>query len=84
MFNRNVYTIANKLVIDGSVYPCNNLNMSHSEIHPRTISRRENHNYVLFGGKLSLYKVLSNFYKRIGITMHYHFFKPNIYTNHLY
>ena len=61
-FNNKVYINANKLVINGSVYTCYNLDVLSSELHPKTISRCENDTNVVFGGTLSPYNVLSNIY----------------------
>ena len=57
-----VYLQANKLTIDGVTYTGNSIKNLPNDINPCYLSQRTSDSVVCFGGKLSKYHPLSNFY----------------------
>ena len=58
-----VYLQANKLTIDGKTYTGDNIQSLPDDINPCYLSQRTSDNVVCFGGRLSRYNPLSNFYE---------------------
>ena len=58
-----VYLNANRLTIDGTSYTGDNMKNLPDDINPCYISQRSSENIVCFGGRLSRFNPLSNFYE---------------------
>lgn len=61
-YNGKVYLNADKLKINGRIYTCDTINQLPEVINPLTLSKKENNSTLCFGGRLSSYNPLSNFF----------------------
>lgn len=62
-FTGKVHLQANKLSLDGTIYSGSNINDLPDEVHPTYLSQRVSNEVVCFGGRLSKYNPLSNFFQ---------------------
>ena len=74
-FQKKVTMRADKLVLNGKQYTCQDISSVSAAIHPRKLAERSNDEILVFGGSTSSHHELSNFYniKKKFVYEHYEY-----------
>ena len=62
-YNKKVTMRGNKLILNGKVFSCDDIDKVPKSIHPAKLAERSNNEVLVFGGSTSAHHGLSNFYE---------------------